>query len=115
MLVRLSDFQRLALSKYWSHLISGYYLMAGAKTAFTDCRTNAFEFSALWLAVILSAFFLTGCTATYPVNPPLSQAMPADGYDFDNVAKRSAGTGEVLLIIAFSGGVRARRLFHMAC
>jgi NTE family protein len=38
------------------------------------------------------------------VNPPLSNAAPADGYDLGNVMKSSAGTSDILLIMAFSGG-----------
>lgn len=51
-----------------------------------------------------AAMVLSGCTATYPVNPPLAHVAPADGYDIGNAMKRSAGTSEVLLIMAFSGG-----------
>jgi NTE family protein len=56
------------------------------------------------ITLALSALILTACNATYPVNPPLSKANPADSYNIENVTKNSGGTNEVLLMLAFSGG-----------
>jgi NTE family protein len=56
--------------------------------------------------LLLSAMALltSGCTATFPVNPPLAHAEPDDGYDLRNVAQNSEGNSEALLLLAFSGG-----------
>ncbi len=49
--------------------------------------------------------FLAGCTATYPVNPALSQIdNSGDSYTIQRVANRSDNKGEVLVLLAFSGG-----------
>jgi NTE family protein len=49
--------------------------------------------------------FLAGCTATYPVNPALSQVGSIDeGYTIQNMAKNSENKGEALVLLAFSGG-----------
>jgi NTE family protein len=56
------------------------------------------------VALALTALFLAACNATYPVNPPLSRVNPANSYDMENVAKQAAGSNEVLLMLAFSGG-----------
>lgn len=56
------------------------------------------------VVLALTMLSVAGCTATYPVNPPLSQVNPADSYNIENVAKKSTGTNEVLLMLAFSGG-----------
>jgi len=55
--------------------------------------------------LLLAAFalLLGGCTATYPVNPPLAHIKP-DGYDLSHVAQKSQGSNEALLLLAFSGG-----------
>jgi len=49
-------------------------------------------------------FFLSGCATTYPANPPLQQYEPGVGYQYSNVRKESGKSGEVLVLLAFSGG-----------
>ena len=51
------------------------------------------------VALALTALLLAACNATYPVNPPLSHVNPADSYDMENVAKKTAGSNEVLLML----------------
>ncbi|MEZ5573012.1 MAG: patatin-like phospholipase family protein [Halioglobus sp.] len=50
------------------------------------------------------ALSVAGCSATYPINPPLAHADPASGYNLENSLKHSNGTSDVLLLLAFSGG-----------
>lgn len=54
--------------------------------------------------LVIAALFLTGCSATYPVNPPLAHADPGAGYNLQNAARQSSGKSDVLLLLAFSGG-----------
>lgn len=48
--------------------------------------------------------FLAGCTATYPVNPPLSHIDDAPGYSMQNMDKRADNHSQALVLMAFSGG-----------
>lgn len=56
------------------------------------------------LLLAVAALLLGGCNATYPINPPLTEVEPKDGYDLRNAIAKSSGTSEVLLLLAFSGG-----------
>jgi NTE family protein len=47
---------------------------------------------------------LPGCATTYPANPALQQVDPGSGYEFRNVRQQSGRGGEVLVMLAFSGG-----------
>jgi NTE family protein len=47
---------------------------------------------------------LPGCATTYPANPALQQADPGSGYEIQNVRQQSGRGGEVLVLLAFSGG-----------
>ena len=60
----------------------------------------------LLMAGLLFAFLLltSGCATTYPVNPPLSEQDQETAYTFRNVADQSGRGGEVLVMMAFSGG-----------
>jgi len=74
-------------------------------TAFGRLRKKSFASTEFRRAVFTCiALILTGCTATYPVNPPLTKVAPTEGYYLDNALRHSAGTSEILLILAFSGG-----------
>ena len=53
------------------------------------------------LAVLL---VLPGCATTYPLNPPLQAVDDGTAYTFKNVVEQSDRGGEVLVILAFSGG-----------
>jgi NTE family protein len=77
--------------------------MSGASMGIGSIGISAFTRVRRTL-LICTAFALAGCTATYPVNPPLSQVKPGNGYDLENITKNSTGTSEVLLMLAFSGG-----------
>jgi NTE family protein len=48
--------------------------------------------------------FLSGCSTTYPVNPPLAQIDHDDSYTFQNVVEQSDKGSEILVMLAFSGG-----------
>lgn len=54
--------------------------------------------------LVFALLFLSGCATTYPVNPPLSDVDHADDYTFQNVVEQSDKGGEVLVMLAFSGG-----------
>ena len=58
------------------------------------------------LLIPLTSFslFLAGCTATYPVNPPLAHVDPAQGYNIQNREKSADNHNEALVMLAFSGG-----------
>lgn len=58
----------------------------------------------LLLLVATIAVLLSGCNATYPINPPLAHVEPDDGYDLAHAVQKSQGTSEALLLLAFSGG-----------
>ena len=47
---------------------------------------------------------LSGCATTYPVNPPLTHIDPTTAYNYQNVVEQSDKGGNVLLMLAFSGG-----------
>jgi NTE family protein len=47
---------------------------------------------------------LPGCTTIYPANPALIQVDPGSGYEFSNTRQQSGRGGEVLVLLAFSGG-----------
>jgi NTE family protein len=47
---------------------------------------------------------LSGCATTYPVNPSLSQVDNDAGYRYQNVVEQSDRGGDVLFLLAFSGG-----------
>lgn len=47
---------------------------------------------------------LSGCTATYPVNPPLAHVDDTHGYNIQNVDKRIDNRNQALVLMAFSGG-----------
>jgi NTE family protein len=62
----------------------------------TDLRT-------LFISCCL-LLLLPGCTTTYPANPALRQIDPGAGYEFRNVRQQAGKGGEVLVLLAFSGG-----------
>jgi len=55
------------------------------------------------LACLLLAL-LGACSTTYPVNPPLAHADPDRGYSLQNTNRDRDNTGQVLVLLAFSGG-----------
>ncbi len=58
----------------------------------------------LLIPVTSFLLFLSGCTATYPVNPPLAHVDPAQGYNIQNMAKSADNHDQALVMLAFSGG-----------
>src|SRR5262245_37219518 len=55
--------------------------------------------------VAMLQFILAGCsTATYPVNPPLSQVDPDGGYNLKNLEEREGNRSQALVLMSFSGG-----------
>ncbi len=59
-----------------------------------------------WTRIALSmAIFVAGC-ATYPVNPPLKQYNPAQGYRYENLTTTdpNKNSEETFIILTFSGG-----------
>jgi NTE family protein len=48
--------------------------------------------------------FLAGCTATYPVNPPLAQVDRDQGYLIQNMEQKADNHSQALVLMAFSGG-----------
>ena len=58
-----------------------------------------------WIAYLITFLLLSGCTASYPINPPLERNVVESGYDPRNIlTKRVNNNDEVLLILSFSGG-----------
>jgi NTE family protein len=47
---------------------------------------------------------LSGCATIYPVNPALTHIDQSTAYNYRNVVKPSDKSGDVLLMLAFSGG-----------
>jgi NTE family protein len=47
---------------------------------------------------------VSACSTTYPVNPPLTDIKPHQGYVIENARGPSGNTDEVLVLLAFSGG-----------
>ena len=64
-----------------------------------SCRRTIFRSCALLLAMLTAA-----CSATYPVNPPLTRVTPDQGYTVQNVNRGPGNTGDALVLLAFSGG-----------
>ena len=48
--------------------------------------------------------FLSGCTATYPVNPPLAHVDNAQGYNIQHTEDSTNNHSQALVLMAFSGG-----------
>lgn len=57
----------------------------------------------LRLAFSLVTLFIAGCTAHFPVNPPLDQYDPSSGYRVTNMGSAD-NSKELLLYLTFSGG-----------
>ena len=53
--------------------------------------------------VAIVFFFVTGCTAHFPVNPPLEHYQPNHGYRLKNL-RVPGNSEELLFMVAFSGG-----------
>ncbi|NIO42613.1 MAG: patatin-like phospholipase family protein, partial [Burkholderiales bacterium] len=51
----------------------------------------------------VSLIFVTGCTAHFPVNPPLQRYEPNHGYRLQNLGV-PGNSGELLVVLTFSGG-----------
>ena len=70
------------------------------------CRNDATAWSALRPLLISCCLllFLPGCATTYPANPALQQVEPGAGYEFRNMRQQAGRGGEVLVLLAFSGG-----------
>jgi NTE family protein len=60
--------------------------------------------SSLLIPVISSLLFLAGCSATYPVNPPLAQVDKVQGYNIQNMDEKADNHSQALVLMAFSGG-----------
>jgi NTE family protein len=52
---------------------------------------------------VIVLLFVTGCTAHFPVNPPLERYQPNHGYRLKNLSV-PGNSEELLFIVAFSGG-----------
>jgi NTE family protein len=59
--------------------------------------------SALFISCCL-LLLLPGCATTYPPNPGLQQVDPGTGYEFKNIRRQPGRGGEVMVLLAFSGG-----------
>lgn len=57
-----------------------------------------------WLFAAIVVSYLSACSATYPVNPPLAQVNPESGYQIQNVRRSTDNTDQALVLLAFSGG-----------
>jgi NTE family protein len=70
------------------------------------CKGDALTWMNTRLFFISSCLllFLQGCATTYPANPALQQVDSGAGYEFMNVRQQSGKGGEVLILLAFSGG-----------
>jgi len=56
-------------------------------------------------SLALASLVLLGGCATRPVNPPITQVNPSEGYRFENrQAQSKAANKEFLVVLAFSGG-----------
>ena len=66
----------------------------------------------VWIVLATTLLVLGGC-ATRPVNPPITQTNPGNGYRFET-RQVHAKDKENLVVLAFSGGARARRRSLMA-
>ena len=55
------------------------------------------------LSAVLAAFLVSAC-ATRPVNPPITQTQPHEGYRFETRQAKAKSSKENLVILAFSGG-----------
>jgi NTE family protein len=58
----------------------------------------------LLIPVTSFLLLLAGCTATYPVNPPLAHVNPDVGYNITNVEVSADNHSQALVMLAFSGG-----------
>jgi NTE family protein len=59
------------------------------------------------LGAAATAWVLAGCTAMAPINPPITQAQPDEGYRATRLLKRTGIAGNdprTLVLLAFSGG-----------
>jgi len=52
----------------------------------------------------LMVLFLAGCTATYPVNPPLAHVDTTQGYNLRTMDEKADNHSQALVLMAFSGG-----------
>ncbi len=67
-------------------------------------RITRFFSASLVIPVTSSLLILAGCTATYPVNPPLAQVDKIQGYNIQNRDDKADNHSQALVLMAFSGG-----------
>lgn len=65
--------------------------------------TRSFS-SSLLIPATSALLVLSGCSATYPVNPPLAQVDRSVGYNIQSIEKRDDNHSQALVLLAFSGG-----------
>lgn len=68
--------------------------------------SNSAKLSRFRVFILLPCLiFVTACTATYPINPPLAQIEHGgDSYTIQNSRRESDNKNEALVLLAFSGG-----------